>query len=112
MTAPLVSLKSGQTKTVPFACFSSNGAVFNLTGYTATLVVTGRNGVKNNFVCTNDSPATLGTCSYTFLKADYDILKVGMYDAELWVSNGDGANDDNYPVLTMTIEVLSTPQRI
>jgi hypothetical protein len=109
----LIGLKNGQTATINFTVLNSDGSARDLNGFTVTMSVAGGKGVKFNRAATLNSPNTLGTGYFSIVRGDYDInLKPAKYDFEIWLSNGDGANDLNIPVLSGIIDVTSVPQRI
>lgn len=103
-----IELKRGQTASITFSLFDSEGAAFNLTGYTVVLALASTRGAPlKRITATVNSPATLGTGAFPVVVADYDVLKPGSYVFEVWANDG----TNNIPMLSGTLDVADVPQR-
>lgn len=101
-----ILLKRGQTADITFALVDNEGAPFDLTGYTVSLVIAGRS-VRLQLAATLDSPATLGTGAFRIDAADYAALKPGAdVPFELWAVS----STERTPFLSGVLRVVDVPQ--
>jgi hypothetical protein len=105
-----ITLRYGETGVINFTVVDDVGAIFNLTGYSVTLVVSG-NQARTTFAATI-TDAVNGIGYFVINKSDYANLRIGDFKFAVWVHNGDGPSDQNRIAMTGELFVVNVPQRI
>lgn len=106
-----INVYQGVDTTVQVSVTGSNGAAFNLTGYTATMVVkdrvlptSGQPRTSLSYSGTISSPTT-GVITFSVPGSDLKALQLVGYWWDVFVTSGANKRDEVVPTGTMTVNV-------